>query len=27
MKIISKNYWQDIKIFVKQISIKFRGSS
>jgi len=25
MKIISKNYWQDMKNFVEQISIKFRG--
>jgi len=25
MKIISKNYWQDVKNFVQQISIKFGG--
>jgi len=25
MKIISKKYWQNIKIFVEQISIKFGG--
>jgi len=25
MKIISNNYWQDMKNFVEQISKKFRG--
>jgi len=25
MKIISKKYWQGIKNFVEQISMKFRG--
>jgi len=25
MKIISKKYWQDMKDFVEQISVKFRG--
>jgi len=25
IKLISKKYWQDIKSFVEQISIKFRG--
>jgi len=25
MKIISKKYWQDMKNFVEQISIKFGG--
>jgi len=25
MKVISKKYWQDMKNFVEQISMKFRG--
>jgi len=25
MEIISKKYWQDMKNFVEQISIKYRG--